>query len=81
MDIPVITGVILCPLCRTPRVVNRSYAAQPLRTIQCTNIRCKNYQLPQEVSLYTAPRAQGPSALGLGLAASSLILDDPGTTL
>ena len=75
-----ITGVILCPLCRTPRVVNRSYVTQ-LRQIACTNIRCKSYQLPQEVSLYTAPRARGPSALGMGIASSTLILDDPGTTL
>jgi len=65
MDIPMIGGLILCPLCRQPVTVLTSSTPQPLRTAYCANVRCRNYQRPQEKSLYisvTQPSPLGPGA-------------------
>jgi uncharacterized CHY-type Zn-finger protein len=57
IDIPVVSGVILCPLCREAMTVVRSYVTM-LRTARCMNLRCRNHYLDQELSLYTAPPPQ-----------------------
>jgi hypothetical protein len=53
MDTPVLGGVILCPLCRFPLVIQPGFPATPLRSARCSNSRCPNYRLAQELSLYS----------------------------
>jgi hypothetical protein len=56
MDIPVVGGVILCPLCRQLMTALRTYPNSPLRTIHCSNPKCRSQLMTgpvhQELSHY-----------------------------